>query len=151
MALGWRSLALLLCVGVVSLLSSGCPTVVPYQANDTLITTLGVSQAKKRLQDTVLRAINPQMVEVEVTDDFLLYRFRQVIAGFPTGAVLENRLFFMNAAQVEVFANNIVNVRTAASHLLAQIVFGSAEDVQTFADLVTSFRMHRSRSASSIR
>ena len=37
----------------------------------------------------------------------------------------------------------LVNVYTSASILLAQFVFGNAEDARTFADLVASFRVRR--------
>jgi hypothetical protein len=102
-----------------------------------------VPQAQQRLKETLLRAINPQMVDVEVTNEYVHYRYRQVIAGFPTGAILENRVHFLNAARVEVYTNNVVNIRTSAQHLIAQVVFGSNEDAQQFADLVSSFRARR--------
>jgi hypothetical protein len=83
-------LALWLLLCVVSVLSVGCPTAMQYQPNEGIVDTLGVAQAKQRLQEIVARSINPQVTESEVTDDFLQYRFRQVIAGFPTGAILED-------------------------------------------------------------
>jgi hypothetical protein len=93
-------LALWLLLCVVSVLSVGCPTAVQYQPNEGIVDTLGVAQAKQRLQEIVARSINPQVTESEVTDDFLQYRFRQVIAGFPTGAILENRIHFLNVGRI---------------------------------------------------
>ena len=138
-------LALWLQLGVVSVLSVGCPTAVPYQPNEGIVDTLGVAQAKQRLQEIVARSINPQVTESEVTDDFLQYRFRQVIAGFPTGAILENRMHFLNIGRMEVFENNLVIVRTSGDIVLAQFVFGNNPDAKMFADLLASFRARRSR------
>ena len=138
-------LALWLQLCVVSVLSVGCPTAVQYQPNEGIVDTLGVAQAKQRLQEIVARSINPQVTESEVTDDFLQYRFRQVIAGFPTGAILENRMHFLNIGRMEVFENNLVIVRTAGDIVLAQFVFGNNPDAKMFADLLASFRARRSR------
>jgi hypothetical protein len=138
-------LALWLQVCVVSVLSVGCSTAVQYQPNEGIIDTLGVAQAKQHLQEIVARSINPQVTESEVTDDFLQYRFRQAIAGFPTGAILENRIHFLNVGRMEVFENNLVIVRTAGNIVLAQFVFGNNPDAKMFADLLTSFRARRSQ------
>jgi hypothetical protein len=138
-------LALWLQVCVVSVLSVGCSTAVQYQPNEGIVDTLGVAQAKQRLQEIVARSINPQVTESEVTDDFLQYRFRQAIAGFPTGAILENRMHFLNVGRKEVFENNLVIVRTAGDIILAQFVFGNNPDAKMFVDLLASFRARRSR------
>jgi len=93
-------LALWLQLCVVSILSVGCPTAVQYQPNEGIVDTLGVAQAKQRLQEIVARSINPRVTESEVTDDFLQYRFPQAVAGFPTGAILENRMHFLNIGRM---------------------------------------------------
>jgi hypothetical protein len=129
----------LLCACLVGVFSLGCPAPAQYQPNTRLVSDLGVPQAQRRLKEALLRCINPQMVEADVTDDFLHYRYRQVIAGIPTGAILENRVFFVNVARVEVFINNVANVWAPGNHLLAQLIFGNPEDARTFADLVMSF------------
>jgi hypothetical protein len=59
----------------------------------------------------------------------------------------ENRVFFVNVSRVEVFANNLVFLRTSAEQIIAQVVFGNIEDAQTFADLVLSFSVHHVRKA----
>ena len=138
-------LVLWLQVCAVGVLSVGCSTALQYQPNEGIIDTLGVAQAKQRLQEIVARSINPQVTESEVTDDFLQYRFRQAIAGFPTGAILENRIHFLNVGRMEVFENNLVIVRTAGDIVLAQFVFGNNPDAKMFADLLASFRARRSR------
>ena len=136
-------LAKLLYVCLVGGLSLGCPATMPYQPNSRLVNELGVSQARQRLKETLLRCINPQIVGADVTDEFLHYRYRQVIAGIPTGVILEERVFFVNVARVEVFTNNVVNVWASGNHLLAQLIFGNGQDARTFADLVVSFRALR--------
>jgi hypothetical protein len=108
---GYRLIITLL-ISVASVLSGGCPTAVPYHPNEGLVDTLGVAQARQRLRAIVARSVTPQVTEADVTDDFLQYRFRQAIAGFPTGAILENRVHFLNVGRIEVFANNQVIVRT---------------------------------------
>lgn len=137
---GLRVLIPLLLVGGLSALISGCSSASMYQPNAEIVKTMGVEQAKQRLKETVLRSVNPQVVEADVTDEFLRYRYRQAIAGFQTGAVLENQIAFLNAVQVEVHTNNVVNVRTSAGVLIAQLVFGNEQDARTFADLLASFR-----------
>jgi hypothetical protein len=134
---------LLICV--VSVLSAGCPTSVQYQPNEGIVDTMGVAQARQRLQEIVSRSINPQVTGAEVTDDYLLYRYRQAVAGFPTGAILENRLHFLNVSRTEVFENNTVNVRAENQTVLAQFVFGNNQDAKMFADLLASFRARQSR------
>jgi hypothetical protein len=137
----WTMVAKVLLVCVVSVFSLGCPAT--YQPDDKLVRELGVERAKQRLKDTLVRSINPQMVEVEVTDDYFSYRFRQAIAGFQTGAILDNRVFFLNTGRVDVHANNVVNVFTPAQQLLAQLIFASYEDAKTVGDLITSLRARK--------
>ena len=144
-------LTLWLLICVVSVLSVGCPTAIQYQPNEGIVDTLGVAQARQRLQEIVARSINPQVTESEVTDDFLQYRFRQAIAGFPTGAILENRIHFLNVGRMEVFENNLVLIRTAGDIVLAQFIFGNNQDAKMFADLLTSFRAQRTRGSSGTR
>ena len=138
-------LTLWLLICVISVLSAGCPTAVQYQPNEGIVDTLGVVPARQRLQEIVARSINPQVTESEVTDDFLQYRFRQAVAGFPTGAILENRIHFLNVGRLEVFENNLVIIRTAGDIALAQFIFGNYQDARMFGDLLASFRARRSR------
>ena len=140
----WLWVATLLLVGMLSVLSTGCPAPTSYQPNDRVVSELGVERSKQRLKEILLRSINPQVVEVEVTDEYFAYRFRQAIAGFQTGAVLDNRVFFPNAVYVNVYDNNTVNVLTSNQQVVAQLVFGNNDDARMFADLVTSFRLRKS-------
>src|SRR2546428_12461975 len=96
-------LTLWLLICVISVLSAGCPTAVQYQPNEGIVDTLGVVPARQRLQEIVARSINPQVTESEVTDDFLQYRFRQAVAGFPTSPLLEERIPFLHVRWVQGF------------------------------------------------
>ena len=137
----------LLCL--LSLLSFGCATAIHYQANEKLVDELGVPQAQKRLNEILFRSINPQVVDVETTNDFLHYRYRQPIPG-PFGApvgftMAENRVFFTNIGRVDAFENNLVMIRSASEIVLAQMVFANAEDARTFTELLLAFRERRVR------
>ncbi|MGE3539717.1 MAG: hypothetical protein AB7N91_20090 [Candidatus Tectimicrobiota bacterium] len=123
----------------------GCIRTLPYQPNERLIDALGMEQARQRLQAVLTRAVNPHVVRAEVTDDMLYYRYRHDLAGVPTGIVLENRLHFLNVVTIEVYANDVVIVRTASHVPLAQFVFGNPQDPKELADLLASFRLRRAQ------
>jgi hypothetical protein len=133
----------LLLIGIISLLSVGCPATAPYQPNDKIVNELGVERAKQRLREIVIRSVSPQVVNVEVTDDYFAYNFRQAIAGFQTGAIINNRVYFLNAVLVNVYDNNLVNVLTSNQQVVAQLTFGNPDDARMFGDLVTSFRLRK--------
>ena len=142
--------AVLVLLCLVSFLSLGCPAAIQYQANERLVDELGVPQAQQRLKDTLYRSINPPVTEVDVTNDFLHYRYRQAIPG-PFGApvgftMAENRVFFTNIGRVDAFENHLVLVRSAAEIVLAQMVFANAEDARMFTELLLAFRARRARS-----
>ena len=114
-------------------------------AETNLVDTLGVPEAAQQLKETLLRALAPRIVAVDVTEEFVRYRYRQEIAGIPTGVLPEQRLAFLNMAQVDIFSDNTVNILADNGQLLAQLVFGSRQDAELFADLVTSFRTRRAQ------
>lgn len=140
----WPLLTRVLFLCLIGCLSASCQSTPQYIPNDRLVSELGIERARQRLKDTLVRSINPQVVDTEVTDDYFAYRFRQAIAGFQTGAVLDNRVFFLNAVNVQVLSNNVVNVFTSNQQLIAQLVFGNYEDARTVGDLITSFRLRKS-------
>ncbi len=140
---GWASLTVLLGLGFLSAYLAGCPRATPYRPNTSLVDTLGVPQATQQLKETLLRALAPKIVAVDITEEFLRYRYRQEIAGIVTGALPEQRLAFLNVAQVDIFPDNTVNIVADNGLLLAQLVFGSRQDAEIFADLMTSFRARR--------
>src|SRR5262245_32049685 len=143
----------LLLICFISMLGMGCPTAVQYQPDAGVVDTLGLPQAQARMKDTLLRSINPRIMEVDVTDDFLRYGYQQQIPGpwgIPMGpmpGLVMNQVAFLNVGRVEVFPNNLVFVRTSSDIVIAQVVFGNEQDAKMFADLMISFRDRRSRSA----
>ena len=142
---GWGSLAVLLSLGLLSACLAGCPRATPYRPNASLVDTLGVPQATQRLKETLLRARAPQIVAADVTEEFMGYRYRQEIAGIATGALPEQRIAFLNVARVDIFPDNTVNIIADNGQLLAQLVFGSRQDAELFADLAASFRARRTQ------
>jgi hypothetical protein len=128
-----------LLVCVFGTLSVACPSTIQYQPNDRLVETMGVSQAQQRLTEVLLRAVNPKIDRVEVTDEFVRYHL--------TGTTYEIRLFFKDVNRVEVFNNSVVLVRGQNSDILIRPLLANTQDAQTFADLVLSFREHDTRRA----
>jgi hypothetical protein len=106
---------------------------------------MGLEHAQQLLKETLARSVKPQIVDVDVTNDFLHYHYRQNLAMF------ENRILFLSVAQVEIFQNDVVFVRNAIKQIMAQIVFANDEDAKIFADLLLSFRAHRSRNSGGAR
>ncbi len=142
----WRvNLLKLLLVCCISTLAVGCPAVVSYQPNEKVVVDLGVEQARKRLEGTLSRSINPRIIDVQVAQEFVHYRYQQPIPGWfygvPVGVTIaENRVHFLNVSRVEIFETNVVFLRTANDIILAQFIFANQEDAKTFADLILSFR-----------
>ena len=66
-------------------------------------------------------------------------------------ALFENRILFLSVDQVEIYQNDVVLIRNPAKQIMAQMVFANDEDAKTFADLLLSFRAHRSRNSSDAR
>ena len=143
------NLAWLWIPGLLSVLNLACPLAVPYEARQELVTTLGVPQTQQRLRETLLRSINPRVIDVNVTDDYLHYRYQQPLMGaygVQTGvAVTGNRVYFRNISRVEVFDNHQVLVHAGADRIVAQVLFTSEQDAKTFADLMFSFHAHRTK------
>lgn len=134
----WRTVAVL-----IALLSVGCATEVapapdsaPPRVNR--IEALSVSGAQERLKEILLRSVNPQIREVDVTDSFFKYSYAEVIM-VPTGRMVTNQVAFANAVEVRVHSNNLVQILTSTKLVIAQFVFGNSEDAMMFADLIRSF------------
>jgi hypothetical protein len=133
----------LVLVCVVSALSGGCLEPIPLQQPPRLPDTLSVPQAQQLLKETLFRALNPQIRNVEVTDDFVIYYYSQVVAGYPTGALLENRIALLNIGRVDAFSNNIVQIWTPSHLLLGQLAFGNYRDPKMCANLLLFLRDRR--------
>jgi hypothetical protein len=46
-----------------------------YQPAENLVKTLGAPQAQQRLEAVLTRSMNPRIIDVDVTADFLRYRY----------------------------------------------------------------------------
>lgn len=138
----WRGF-LLVCL--LACLLSGCPAPVSLQVPLSLPETLNVPQAQSRLKETLMRAIRPEILEVDVNTDFVIYRYRQAIAVPTMKPLTENRIALLNIGRVEVFSNNVVLLWTPSNLLLGQIIFGNYQDPTLCANLLLFLRDQRSR------
>ena len=138
----WRLWGLVL-MCVVSALSGGCLEPVPLQQPPSLPNTLSVPQAQQLLKETLLRALNPQILNVEVTEDFVTYRYRQAVAWPPNGVLSEKRIALLNIGRVDAFTNNIVQIWTPSHILLGQLFFGNYQDPKMCANLLYFLRDRR--------
>src|SRR5688572_3941658 len=76
--------------GAVGVLLQGCVGVIPRAPNVALVEEMGVEDAKQKLRETLSRAVQPRVNGVDVTDDFLKYRWDEGlygVYGVPLGAV----------------------------------------------------------------
>lgn len=134
-------------VAVLSALCLGCPPEgIPPQTRPGPALPHSVPQAQQLLKETLLRSLSPQIVEAEVTDDFVTFRSRQAVAGFATGAPLEARIALLNIGRVDAFANNVVQIWTPSNLLLVQLLFGNYQDPRACADLLLFLRDRRAGS-----
>lgn len=116
----------------LSLWGSGCVKPIGYPPNVFLLNQLSLDEARAQLRLTLLRALNPHIEEVTITDEFLTYRI------YPTPVVI--RLFWGKIGGVEVFTNHVAFVQADEGAVLAQLVFPTEADATYFADLVMSLR-----------
>jgi hypothetical protein len=131
------TLSMLLLVCGANALSTGC-TPIQYQPKAGIIDTLGVPQAQQRLKEILLRSVAPRIDTVEITGDFLRYHI--------THTTYEVRIPFENVSQMDVFENHYVFIWAPGKKILAKILFVNDEDAKMFVDLVSSFRVRRTRS-----
>jgi S1-C subfamily serine protease len=91
------------------------------------------------------------MVDIQLTDEAVGYVYELVIRGpygIPIGkTTAANRIFFVGIGTVEVFANHYVFVRGTGGQLLAQILYATDHDAQTFANLLLSLQAHYAHAA----
>src|SRR5438270_12553686 len=73
---GWRWL-----VGLLCLLILGCVPEVAHVPNARLLDTMQLAEVHQRLQDVLSRSINPRVMNVQITDDFIQYSYQQVVPG----------------------------------------------------------------------
>jgi hypothetical protein len=116
----------------LSLWVAGCVQPIAYHPDTTVLQRLSRAEAAERIRYVLLRAINPQIDDVTVTEEFLSYRVH------PTTTIM--RLFFGKVGGVEVFDNHAAFVRADGGPFIAQLFFATAEEAKIFADLLMSFR-----------
>ena len=78
-----RCLKLLL-IEVLSVYMLGCSASIPYQPTTTIVEEVGPAQAKERLEALLGRLLHPRLIDVEVSDDALHYRFPRDRTWTPT-------------------------------------------------------------------
>ncbi len=133
------------------LLAASCADQVPYTANTGLADSLGTEEAKRRLSQVLQRAQTPRVTNVRATDDYVQY-FWETLA--PETAIIDP-LYVANVAEihygtvtkVEVYDNNWVFVWGPLREHVDKVLFGTADDARTFADLVSSFRARKDAKA----
>ena len=130
-----RSLILVFIVGTSS---TGCiPT--DYQPNERAVQNLGMPEAWQRFREVMLRAVNPQIQAVQLTQDGIVYSGTRLLPMFvqaPAGRLMA----FTNISGVDVYANHTVYVKGAGGQATDIFVLASDQDAKTFADLLMSFR-----------
>lgn len=126
-----RRLGLYILVSACGLLGAGCIAVLDYQPNERALDELGIDTARERLRETLIRAVNPPVQTVELTNETLTYKWHPLVGI---------QIFFIKLSRVEVYENHVVFLRGAGNEILGTIIYGTAQDAKLFADLVMSFR-----------
>ena len=127
-----RRVILLLLLGVLSGGMTGCMRTAAYQPNTQRVAELGLPQAQQRLEEVLLRSVNPPISAVETADTFVRVDLRNT--------TYQVRVFFQDIRRVEVFTNHLVVLRGAEDHLLFRPLFANAQDATAFADLILSLQ-----------
>jgi hypothetical protein len=140
-----RTLASLVLAGLLS----GCASVVPYTPKETVLDERAPGEAQSLLETTVARAIEPRIASAHAdpNGDSLHYVYIVVDRG-PFGIPVGNheeqmQLFYVNIDRIDVYDNHYVYVYGNEHRLLAKLLFDSAADAKSFADLMMSFRAQR--------
>ncbi len=122
------------------LLGGGCIAKVAYQPNERLVQQLGLQRAEARFDEVVVRALDPPVDSVEVSDD----GFTCVVqVGWPVPVFLKEKTYhFANIARVDLYENNKAFLIDYAGRELGIFLFGNPLDAQAFADLVMAFKAH---------
>lgn len=126
---------------------TGCPSTTAYKPREGALKELESQDAETRLRETVGRAVEPPIVYVNVDDDALRYRHKEVVRGpfgIPTGSVERTKeLFYVNVRRVELYENGWAYVYGIGNRLQAKLLFDTERDASSFADLLMSYRDQR--------
>ena len=131
-----QCLALVFLVGTSS---TGCAPMIDYHPNERAAQTLGMPEAWQRFRAVMLRAVNPQIQDVQLTEDGIVYSGTRLLPMFvqaPAGRLMA----FVNISGVDVYANHSVYVKGAVGQATDIFVLASDQDAKAFADLLMSFR-----------
>ena len=142
-----QSFAFLPRVGVFScglffLAATGCVKQIAYSPNEGLVEKNNVEAGGSRLEETLSRAIAPQIASAEVTAETLRYEWTQTYLGpfyQPVTTQHSAQIFFKNIARIELYENHKVFV-WENNNRHYEIQFPGPEDAKEFADRVMSFR-----------
>ena len=129
----------LVLVFLVGIGSTGCASMIDYHPNERAVQTLGLPEAWQRFRAVMLRAVNPQIQAVQLTDDGIVYlgiRLLPMFVQAPAGRLMA----FVNISGVDVYANHTVYVKGAVGQATDIFVLASDQDAKAFADLLMSFR-----------
>ncbi|MBI3724418.1 hypothetical protein HY251_10760 [bacterium] len=126
---------------------AGCIPLVNYTPDETAVEKLGPEEGRKRLQETMARAQDPKIMVCEATDDYVDWKWNQVIHGaygIPVGTSPQNaRIFYANLTKLELYENHNVYLYGPSDQLTAKVMYGNEGDAKLFMDLMASFRARR--------
>ena len=111
-----RRLGLPILVSACGLLVAGCIAVLDYQPNERALDELGIDTARERLRETLIRAVNPPVQTVELTNETLTYKWHPLVGI---------QIFFIKLSRVEVYENHVVLLRGAGNEILGTIIYGT--------------------------
>lgn len=130
-------------------LSTGCVSVVPYQPNEGLVTSLGQEAAKSKLAEILRRATIPAVSAVNVTDDYVEYHWQQMVPG-PFWAPMAagnavTQISYANIGRIQIHENHHIFIWGPGDNRRDEIRFATADDAREFSDLLMSFRAARAK------
>jgi len=129
----------LILIFIVGTSGMGCAPMSDYHPNERAVQTLGMPEAWQRLRLVMLRAVNPQIQVVQLTEDGIVYSGTRMLPMF-VQAPASRLMAFTNISGVDVYANHTVYVKGAAGQATDIFALASDEDAKAFADLLMSFR-----------
>ena len=132
-------LQFLVLIFIVCTSSMGCAPMIDYQPNERAVQNLGMPEAWQRFREVMLRAVNPQIQAVQLTEAGIVYSGTRLLPMFvqaPAGRLMA----FTNISGVDVYANHTVYVKGAVGQATDIFVLASDQDAKAFADLLLSFR-----------
>src|SRR5437773_10219132 len=75
------SLRCLILVFLIGTTSIGCVPVIDYRPNEQAVQHLGSPEALQCLRETLLRSVNPQVLDMRVTTEGFAYLYKAIVRG----------------------------------------------------------------------